>query len=347
MAATKSLEVVQIAPSEIEIPSVSASPGRFAPVNEQRLSWMAWSMRTHGQEQPIRVRKNAKGDGYIGVFGFTRIAAGQMIEQTGFEYDGKTYSAVPDFTLRAEVVDTKAEIDDTDRLIENIGRNALSPMDHAINMARYMEVHGVKQKALTKVWGWNTAQISRHVRLLNLPRDVQEKVHEYFVTKQAVNDGDEKAVVSGISFLAATELLKDDYGFTPEEMSELANRENLTAADVYEFHKAKLEAAKTDTDTVIADDADGSQTIEQHLSQTKKTPTKKKTADQLGDFLSEYMVAPKTAAKNVPEHTTKAVSQLFACVLLYSTNAADSEKNARDGIAKVVKLLRSQDRNAN
>src|SRR4051794_20529552 len=96
-------------------------------VDEQKLEELALSIREHGLLQPITVRLNPQGEGYIVVAGERRFRAYQLLGRE-----------------RIEAIITKADEQRAYEmaLIENLQREDLTPFEEAAGYVRLIEQFG-------------------------------------------------------------------------------------------------------------------------------------------------------------------------------------------------------------
>jgi ParB family chromosome partitioning protein len=153
---------VPITPSEFDIDLIDTNPQqpreRF---NEAELEQLAASIRANGVVQPIVLRK--AGDRYEIVAGERRWRASQ---KAGMRKIPAVVRDVPDEKL-LELA-----------LIENIQRQELNPIEEANAYRRLIENIGLTQEALSERVGKERTVITTSMRLLKLPRDIQQLIAE-------------------------------------------------------------------------------------------------------------------------------------------------------------------------
>jgi ParB/RepB/Spo0J family partition protein len=125
-------------------------------------------MATTGQLEPIRVRSTDKKGEYDLVFGARRFLARLYVH-------AKTAGKVP-ARLTAEIVDQDGREALYASISENI-REAPSPMDEARSYERLRKNFGMTAKEIGAAMGKSAKLVQVRLRLLKLPRDLQEKVH--------------------------------------------------------------------------------------------------------------------------------------------------------------------------
>ena len=108
-------------------------------MDEQALEELAQSIREHGLLNPITVRKNLGGEGYIVVAGARRFEAHRRLNQERIEA----------IILRDADAKKIYEI----QLIENLQREDLSPFEEATGFARMIEEFGYTQEQVAERMG--------------------------------------------------------------------------------------------------------------------------------------------------------------------------------------------------
>jgi ParB family chromosome partitioning protein len=145
------------------LPVSSIRPNPYQPrhvFDEAALDELKESLRTSGLLQPVIVRP--AGDGYELIAGERRWRAA---ERLGWKEIGAVVREVDDRTLL------------TLALVENLQRDALSPIDEARGYQRLIVEFTVSQNELGGMVGRDRSTVSNALRLLKLPEDVQELVH--------------------------------------------------------------------------------------------------------------------------------------------------------------------------
>ncbi len=143
--------------------------------DENALAELADSIREHGIIQPLLVRKLDKG-GYQLVAGERRWRASRMI---GLD----------------EVPVVVKELSDTEvmeiALIENLQREDLNPIEEAAGYKELMATYGLTQDQVAKRVGKSRSAIANSLRILNLPKAVQN-----YVLNGQLSMGHAKALLS-------------------------------------------------------------------------------------------------------------------------------------------------------
>lgn len=162
------------------IPLDQILPNRYQPrttFGETELEELAQSVKEHGVLQPIVVRR--KGDGmYELIAGERRFRAAKIAGMT---------------TIPALVRNSNDEKALAVALVENIQRENLNPMEEAKAYSRLLGEFGLTQDLVSRSVGKDRSSIANIVRLLSLPKDVQQ-----FIESGAISLGHAK-VLAGLS----------------------------------------------------------------------------------------------------------------------------------------------------
>jgi len=146
-----------------ELPVAALRPNRYQPrhvLDETAMAELAASMRTSGLLQPVVVRPI--DDGYELIAGERRWRAAQRL---GWRAIAAVVREVDDRTLL------------TLALVENLQRDALSPIDEARGYERLISEFSVSQSGVGELVGRDRSTVANALRLLKLPSGVQEMVH--------------------------------------------------------------------------------------------------------------------------------------------------------------------------
>jgi ParB family chromosome partitioning protein len=152
-----------------ELPASSIRPNPFQPRREldpEGLAELAASIQASGLLQPVVVR--AKQGGYELIAGERRWRA---VQQLG-------WATVPAVVKEA---DDQAML--TLALIENLQRDALSPLDAANGYQRLMQDFKLSQAEVAHLVGRNRATVANSLRLLALPADIQVMLRQGALTE--------------------------------------------------------------------------------------------------------------------------------------------------------------------
>lgn len=147
-----------------EVPVDSIEPNPYQPrdsINPQALQELEESLKTSGLLQPIVVRPSDGGRFQL-IAGERRWRAAQAL---GWNEISAMVREVDDQTLL------------TLALVENLQRDALSPIDEARGYQKLLEEFGLSQSDVGEMVGRDRTTVANSIRLLSLPRQVQEMVH--------------------------------------------------------------------------------------------------------------------------------------------------------------------------
>ncbi|MDQ0163721.1 nucleoid occlusion protein [Aeribacillus alveayuensis] len=154
----------------LKIPVHKIVPNRFQPRTlfvEEKIEELAQTIRTHGIIQPIVVRKLE--DQYEIIAGERRWRA---VQKLGWE---EIPAIIKDFN------DTETA---SIALIENLQREELSAIEEAVAYAKLLELHQLTQEALAQRLGKGQSTIANKLRLLKLPKEVQQALLNKKITER-------------------------------------------------------------------------------------------------------------------------------------------------------------------
>lgn len=141
--------------------------------NEERLNELVKSIKEKGVIQPVLVRKTH--DGYELIAGERRLRAAKRLG----------LGDVPAIVKEVNDVDM-LEIS----LIENIQREELNPIEEANAFERFVTEFNFTQEKIAEVLGKDKSTISNTIRLLALPKKIQDHV-----SKNSITAGHAKALL--------------------------------------------------------------------------------------------------------------------------------------------------------
>ena len=145
---------------EIDLSRIYPNPYQPRKVfREEELEELADSIREHGVFQPILVKPTDTG--YVLLAGERRVRAARIAGLTTIP------AIVKDFTD-----DQLIELS----LLENIQREDLSSIEEAMSYQQLIEKLGYTQEELAKRVGKSRTHVTNTLRLLNLPKEVQDMV---------------------------------------------------------------------------------------------------------------------------------------------------------------------------
>jgi ParB family chromosome partitioning protein len=136
----------------------------------EELEELAATIRVHGILEAIGVIRN--GDGYIGLWGQRRWMAAEL---AGLD-------VVPAVVHEKPLSETEAmEI----RLIENIAREGLRPLEQAAALEKLIKAGGFSGSEVAKRVGMKAAAVSKSLPLLGLPEPIRRKIDDGLISAGA------------------------------------------------------------------------------------------------------------------------------------------------------------------
>ena len=151
-------ELIQKLPVDLIEPNPYQSRRIFS---QEAIEELAQSIRVDGLIQPIVVRRN--GSRYSLVVGERRWRAARL---AGLDHISAIVQEIPQDRI-LEVT-----------LVENIQREDLNPIEVALALNRMIQELGLSHETLAARTGKNRTTITNLLRLLRLPKDIQELVGE-------------------------------------------------------------------------------------------------------------------------------------------------------------------------
>jgi ParB family chromosome partitioning protein len=162
-------EAVESQKDALTLPLDRILPNRFQPrkrFDDAALSELAQSLRTHGLLQPIVVRDSPPGFELIS--GERRWRAAKLAGLT----------AIPAL-IRPDVSDQEMlEL----ALVENVQREDLDAIERAQGFRSMMTTLKITQEEVAKKVGLQRATVANHLRLLELPQEIQDAVSKGLVS---------------------------------------------------------------------------------------------------------------------------------------------------------------------
>ncbi|NLK70394.1 MAG: ParB/RepB/Spo0J family partition protein [Clostridiales bacterium] len=153
-------------------------PNRSQPrksFSEETIAALAESISQHGMIQPILVRP-LEGGSYQIVAGERRWRAARMLAMDEVPVIIKDLSDIEAMQIS---------------LIENLQRENLNPIEEAMGYKELIDIYNMTQDAVAKTVGRSRSAIANSLRLLNLPKEVQQMLKDGDITV-----GHAKALVS-------------------------------------------------------------------------------------------------------------------------------------------------------
>ena len=161
-----------------ELPIGAIAPNPFQPrrsFDEAQLKELADSIAASGLLQPVIVRARPEGR-YELIAGERRWRAAQRLG----------WSRIP---AVVRDVDDRALL--TLALIENLQRDALSPLDAALGYQQLIQDFSLPQQEVARLVGKDKSTVSNTLRLLRLPADVQQ-----LLERRALTEGHARALLA-------------------------------------------------------------------------------------------------------------------------------------------------------
>lgn len=147
---------------QLELDRVKSS--KYQPreaIDPERLEELKASIKARGLVQPVLVR--AKDEGYELICGERRLKAAQALGM-------QTIPAIVRQVRDQEVLELS--------LIENLQREDLNPIEQAHAYRKLLDEFDLAQDELARVLGKDRSSISNAIRLLKLPKPVQDRLSE-------------------------------------------------------------------------------------------------------------------------------------------------------------------------
>ncbi|MCL6594308.1 MAG: ParB/RepB/Spo0J family partition protein, partial [Alicyclobacillus sp.] len=151
---------------EVDVDQIVSNPFQPRTVfDEDSIAELARTICTHGIIQPIVVRR--RGDKYELIAGERRWRAVRMLG----------WRTIPAIVRTMNDAQTASAA-----LIENLQREGLTPIEEAVAYQQLLELHGLTQESLAQRLGKGQSTIANKLRLLNLPRRVQDALLSRTIT---------------------------------------------------------------------------------------------------------------------------------------------------------------------
>lgn len=164
-------------PGLLEIPIKDIIPNRDQPrllMREEALAELAESIKEQGILEPVIVTK--RNSEYELICGERRVRAAAL---AGLDKIPAVVKEVADDKLLEMA------------LVENIQREDLNPLEEAQAYLKFMETRNITQEEVAKRVGKNRASVANTIRLLKLPKEVQD-----LVVNQVITAGHARALIS-------------------------------------------------------------------------------------------------------------------------------------------------------
>lgn len=146
---------------EADVAAIRTDPNQPRTVfDETALASLADSIERHGLQQPVLVQETGEKGIYRLVAGERRLRAHQMLGRP---------------TIAAIITKGKAE---EIALIENVQRVDLDAIDLARGLTQLIDSHGYAQAEVAAVLGCSEAEVSKRLKVLDLPTDILREYRE-------------------------------------------------------------------------------------------------------------------------------------------------------------------------
>lgn len=222
------------APGPVTVPIDKIRANRFQPrknFNKEKLAELAASIKEHGLAQPIIVSHDEQNGGYELIAGERRLRACELAGLKEIEVIIRT-----GHTDKQRLAVS---------LVENLQREDLNAIEAALGYLRLMKEFQISQTELTKVVGKAKSSISNTLRLLELPDNIQNAIHDGLITEghaRAILMVDEESkkqelmtriVANGLSVRDAEDLARAACGFTRDvEETRKKHKKPAKSADI-------------------------------------------------------------------------------------------------------------------
>ena len=159
--------------------------GRHKPATEQEIIEMALSLYEFKQREPVECRVIENNRLRLNM-GFRRTNAGRLLRE-GFDYEGERYH-VPDFLLKATVVDCNEQEAFTHNIVENAHRKQTSHVDDAYNQRTLREDYGKTNAEIARLYRCEQSRVAELQRSLQLDESTLDMVHSGHLSLTAALD---------------------------------------------------------------------------------------------------------------------------------------------------------------
>jgi ParB family chromosome partitioning protein len=203
-------EAASLAEDRRKVPLAALKPSRLNPrrnFSEEQLEELAVSIRERGLVQPLVVRPLGGGDRYEIVAGERRWRAAQRAN----------LHEVP-VVIRAVSDQEAVEI----AIIENVQREDLNAIEEGEGYRLLMDGHGYTQEDLAKVIGKSRSHLANTLRLLKLPKGVQD-----LVRSGELSAGHARALIGRLEATAFAARIVNE-GLTVRQVEALAQEESTS-----------------------------------------------------------------------------------------------------------------------
>lgn len=150
---------------------------RTGPMDENHLAWLTESIREHGQQDPIQVRRDPNGNPLL-MSGFYRLAACRRL------YDEQGDDTPPEdrFPVRIKFQNANETKGYILNIVSNIVRKAMNPVDMANGISKMMDVYGLSVEEIAAKLNRSTAWVEEQQKIVELPSDLQKNIVENVIS---------------------------------------------------------------------------------------------------------------------------------------------------------------------
>ena len=225
--------------------------------NENTLNELALSIREYGVINPILVRQ--QGDKYEIIAGERRVKAAQKVGLTEIPAIIKNLSD-----------EKMAEF----ALIENLQRENLTPIEEAESYDAILKKTNITENKLSEMIGKSQSSISNKIRLLNLPKSIQDALLERRISERH-----------------ARALLQIDDEARQTELLQTIISEKLTVKELEEIIKDENKKEEKESENMNNDNFFTNMNNNMNFNQMNMQPTTTPMAPQV-DMMSMNNTAP-------------------------------------------------------
>lgn len=160
----KSVEEIRQIPVDAIIPSPYQPRSVF---DDEKINELCQTIKTHGIIQPIVVRE--RDSGYEIIAGERRWRATKKLGMMTIPAIIKNYNEAQTASIS---------------LIENLQREGLTAIEEAVAYQKLIDLHELTQESLAQRLGKGQSTIANKIRLLNLPRKIQDALLGRVITER-------------------------------------------------------------------------------------------------------------------------------------------------------------------
>ena len=144
---------------------------RSGPLDEHHLAWITESIREHGQQDPIQVRRDPNGNPLL-MSGFYRLAACRRL----YDEQGDDVAAEDRFPVRVKFSTANEVKGYILNIISNIVRKDMNPVDMANAITKMMDVYGLSVEDIALKLNRSVGWVQDQQKVVELPSDLQKNI---------------------------------------------------------------------------------------------------------------------------------------------------------------------------